>query len=278
MTPRLTHWSGAFVAVCMLHALPLLGLLGSAVPSPRPAATTPALLIGLGDDVIDQDGSASGDDLPMPVATTAPPALTPPPPAPTRAPAVAPPRPRATAAPAPAAVDSSTLASAVATAETPVSATEPPLPAAPPAAEPQPTATQNSSTAAAAEAGATSAAASGAESGSGPRRRQRGGGGEGRNALQAYFAEVSKRINANKEYPDALKKKKVDGTVTVRISIDATGQLISAEIQQSSGSSQLDQAALAAIAKASPFPQFPDPIDRPQLSIAVPIEYALIKD
>jgi len=54
------------------------------------------------------------------------------------------------------------------------------------------------------------------------------------------------------EYPDMARDQNIQGDVTIRITIDATGAVIDAEVSSSSGSSLLDDAALKA-AKASKF-------------------------
>jgi len=60
--------------------------------------------------------------------------------------------------------------------------------------------------------------------------------------------------------------------------IGRDGQLLASAIKQSSGHALLDQAALATLARAAPFPPIPDFVGRETLSIAVPIDYALITD
>ncbi len=93
---------------------------------------------------------------------------------------------------------------------------------------------------------------------------------------RSYYGQIAGWIDANKEYPVAAKKDKEQGTVVVSFTIDRNGQLLSSAIKKSSGFPQLDQAALATLTRAAPFPPIPDFIGKDTLSIAVPIDYSLI--
>jgi len=96
--------------------------------------------------------------------------------------------------------------------------------------------------------------------------------------VRSYFGQISAWIDANKDYPAECKKHKQQGAVVVKFTIGRDGQLLASTIKQSSGHALLDQAALATLARAAPFPPIPDFVGRETLSIAVPIDYALITD
>jgi protein TonB len=96
--------------------------------------------------------------------------------------------------------------------------------------------------------------------------------------VQGYFSQISAWIDANKDYPGEVKKRKQQGTVTVRFSINRDGELLNASVRKSSGHALLDQAALATLARASPFPPIPAFMNRQTLSIVVPIDYSLIQN
>ena len=96
--------------------------------------------------------------------------------------------------------------------------------------------------------------------------------------MRSYFGQISAWIDANKDYPAECKKHKQQGAVVVKFTIGRDGQLLASAIKQSSGHALLDQAALATLARAAPFPPIPDFVGRETLSIAVPIDYALITD
>jgi protein TonB len=181
---------------------------------------------------------------PVPAASPAPPAPTPPrvvppPPAPVAKPAppkrVAP-KPLPTPAPAPATAPSATVA------ETP------PAPSAAPSGTGTPT-----------------AAVSAAPPSSGVGRGSGGG-----DPVATYVASVLRRIEAKKRYPSLAKSRGVEGTVVVTLWISPAGGLEKLEVG-GGASPLLVSSTREAVEKASPFPPPPDGMP----SIRVPIRYAL---
>lgn len=63
------------------------------------------------------------------------------------------------------------------------------------------------------------------------------------------------------------------GRVLVRFTIDPSGEVISREVAQSSGIKGIDEAALASIDKASPFPPVPSEVASGPLVRTVPFRY-----
>jgi protein TonB len=78
-----------------------------------------------------------------------------------------------------------------------------------------------------------------------------------------------------------LEKRKVNprtrkvGTAIVRFTIDSSGQLVSREIAVSSGNKTLDDAAIASVEKAAPFPAMPDDVDQAPLVVSVPFRFTV---
>ena len=76
-----------------------------------------------------------------------------------------------------------------------------------------------------------------------------------------------------------LERKKVNprsrhaGTVVVKFTVDARGNIIGHEIAASSGVKVLDEAAIASVEKAAPFPPMPDGLTDTSLVITVPFKY-----
>jgi protein TonB len=78
-----------------------------------------------------------------------------------------------------------------------------------------------------------------------------------------------------------LEKRKINprtrqvGTAVVRFTVDAAGQLLTREIALSSGNKQLDDAALASVERAAPFPAMPGEIDRDPMVVSVPFRFTV---
>lgn len=85
----------------------------------------------------------------------------------------------------------------------------------------------------------------------------------------AYLGKLQRHITAHKVNPRTDRK----GTVIVRFTVSAEGKLLSREIVQSSGSDKLDQAALAALERAEPFPPFPRGVGNSELAVSVPFRF-----
>jgi protein TonB len=99
------------------------------------------------------------------------------------------------------------------------------------------------------------------------------GSGEDAAALGDYIRAVRARIERHKRYPPAAVRDNLEGTVIVSFLLDRHGTLRDKRIAVGSGSSVLDEAALAAVAESSPFPPFPDGLDRETLLLRLPINY-----
>jgi periplasmic protein TonB len=82
-------------------------------------------------------------------------------------------------------------------------------------------------------------------------------------------------IDRFKRYPVEARERGEQGMVRVAFAIDRDGWVRSSRIVQSSGSSDLDQAALAMLARAQPMPRPPDRIPTRELSFLVPIKFTI---
>ncbi len=92
-------------------------------------------------------------------------------------------------------------------------------------------------------------------------------------ALTDYVRAVRARIERHKRYPPTAARDNVEGTVTVSFLIERRGAVLDKRIDAGSGSPLLDAAALSAVADSSPFPPFPDEMDRETLRLRLPINY-----
>ena len=97
---------------------------------------------------------------------------------------------------------------------------------------------------------------------------------EGDEDDEPYDLETAEAYSVTKPAGKKVRpKSRQSGTVIVRFTIDARGQVLSSEIAKSSGSKVLDAAALASIAKASPFPPMPEGWSGEPFVITVPFMY-----
>lgn len=80
--------------------------------------------------------------------------------------------------------------------------------------------------------------------------------------IAVYLDRWKRRIEmvGVKYFPEESMLRDFTGSPTLQVTIDASGQLESASIRQSSGSRVLDQAALNILRRASPFDPFPETI------------------
>lgn len=88
---------------------------------------------------------------------------------------------------------------------------------------------------------------------------------------RAYLGSLRVHIEKFKVKP----KVREAGTVVVRFAVDREGQILSKEVATSSGSAQLDAAALEAIDKAAPFPKFPREIENQQIVLSLPFRFVV---
>ncbi len=85
----------------------------------------------------------------------------------------------------------------------------------------------------------------------------------------AYLGKLRMHLERHKVQPEA----KATGTAVVRFTVDPTGKILSRKITSSSGSKQLDDAALVTIERSAPFPAFPDGIAREPVVVQVPFKF-----
>ena len=90
-------------------------------------------------------------------------------------------------------------------------------------------------------------------------------------AQRAYMGEVAKKIQRSKVKPG----KRMSGTVTLQFTVGPNGDLLSHSILQSSGSKELDDAAIAALERSAPFPAMPEAIAKP-LPLQVPFRFSVV--
>jgi protein TonB len=88
-------------------------------------------------------------------------------------------------------------------------------------------------------------------------------------ARRAYMGEIAKKLQKNKVNP----RSRETGTVMVRFTVDPKGEILSRTVAQSSGSKLLDDAALASLERAAPFPPVPGGDAGGPIELQVPFRF-----
>jgi len=97
-------------------------------------------------------------------------------------------------------------------------------------------------------------------------------------SLSDFLGAIRDRIQRAQRYPRSVRGNVAEGTTKVRFTIRRDGSLIEVEVVASSGSKSLDDAALAALREAAPFPPFPPKQNGEFLHLELPIAFQFISD
>ena len=84
-----------------------------------------------------------------------------------------------------------------------------------------------------------------------------------------------KHLDRFKRYPEIARARGNQGEVTVQFTIDRTGHVVAARVVHSSGSSALDEEALAVLKRADPLPAAPAPIAGMTFDLTLPIQFRI---
>lgn len=95
------------------------------------------------------------------------------------------------------------------------------------------------------------------------------------NALPSWKGQVVAILQRNKRYPAEAEARHEQGTAQLAFSIDRRGHVTASRIARSSGFPALDQETLALVRRASPFPPPPPDVRGAQISLTVPIRFAI---
>jgi protein TonB len=91
----------------------------------------------------------------------------------------------------------------------------------------------------------------------------------------AYFAMVRSRIESHKAYPESARMRNLEGKVVVGFILQTDGTASSIEIRKKSAHNALNQAALDAVRKASPFPRPPAHLFQKAIPLQLAIAFEL---
>jgi protein TonB len=85
----------------------------------------------------------------------------------------------------------------------------------------------------------------------------------------AYLGTLRKTLERSKVNP----RSRLAGTVMIRFTVGPSGEVLSREVKKSSGSKVLDDAAMAALDRASPFPPMPENLAQGPIEVQVPFNF-----
>lgn len=95
----------------------------------------------------------------------------------------------------------------------------------------------------------------------------------GNAAASNYAGKVRSKLNRAFRYPSSAKREGLTGTAQVRFTVSANGSVSGVGIARSTGFPILDQAALAAVQRAAPFPKIPEGAGRSSWVFTIPLVF-----
>ena len=93
--------------------------------------------------------------------------------------------------------------------------------------------------------------------------------------VSSYQAQVLAHLQRFRAYPPEARSRGITGVAAVRFALGRDGRVLSVLLARGSGASVLDEAALAMVRRASPFPPFPAGLNRTRMDFAAPVRFDL---
>jgi protein TonB len=94
-------------------------------------------------------------------------------------------------------------------------------------------------------------------------------------AALSWQKSIVLHLNKHKRFPSEARRKGQEGIANVSFAIDRSGKVISAHLDQSSGSTLLDAEALSVLERASPFPPPPDDVPHLTIRMSLPVQFKI---
>ena len=95
--------------------------------------------------------------------------------------------------------------------------------------------------------------------------------------LGRYAQQLSRLLASHQEYPRLAAQRGWEGEVRLRLKVARQGNLLSVQVDRSSGYDILDQHALQLVDLASGLPPLPDGLEGSEILVIVPVNYRLKK-
>jgi protein TonB len=93
--------------------------------------------------------------------------------------------------------------------------------------------------------------------------------------METWEHKLLARMQGFLKYPPRALLRRQDGVAYVRVVVDRQGNLVSAELQRSSGIPLLDDEAVAVVARAKPYPPPPPEVAGDKIARVVPVRFIL---
>ncbi|HSD40685.1 MAG TPA: TonB family protein [Burkholderiales bacterium] len=93
--------------------------------------------------------------------------------------------------------------------------------------------------------------------------------------LAGYGSSVSRMLARHREYPRIAAMRGWEGTVTMRLRVGATGRLLEAKVDSSSGHAVLDTQALEMVKRVPELPPPPEGLRDREFAVLVPVVFRL---
>jgi protein TonB len=95
--------------------------------------------------------------------------------------------------------------------------------------------------------------------------------------LGRYAQQLSRLLASHQEYPRLAAQRGWEGEVRLRLKVARQGNLLSVQVDRSSGHDILDQHALQLVDLANGLPPLPDGLEGNEIQVIVPVNYRLKK-
>lgn len=90
-----------------------------------------------------------------------------------------------------------------------------------------------------------------------------------------YKKKLNAHFKSHRHYPEMAQRLKLAGTVVVSVEIQQNGEVLSVQLEQSSGIEILDEAAISSAKAASPAPAFPKGVTAQVQKVLIPYRYSI---
>lgn len=92
-------------------------------------------------------------------------------------------------------------------------------------------------------------------------------------AVPTWQGRLLSHLERHKRYPRAAQARRQEGVAQVRFVIDREGNVLSVQLDRSSGVSSLDEETVEMVRRASPLPAPPDEMAKDRIELVVPVQF-----